>query len=112
MEMGRGSSRLLPVQYGAMERDRNDQQRSWVDEAAALLRMVAGTDLEHLLIEHDGGRFTVRREPSGASREPSVSVTPARDEPTSDRFVVTSRPIRSTCSPIRRSRRPASRWAR
>lgn len=73
-----------------MERDGSDQQRSWVDEAAALLRMVAGTDLEQLEIEHDGARITVRREPRGAPRDTAGSVTPAPDEPVPRTFVVTS----------------------
>ena len=62
------------------------------DQLGELLRLLDGSDVEELEVEHQGARFVVRRDLSGAA-EPVARVAverPAPPAPRSDSFVITA----------------------
>jgi biotin carboxyl carrier protein len=64
---------------------------SLADQLGELLRLVAGSDIEELDVEHQGVRFTVRRDLSAES-QPAARVIVERPEPLprADSFVITA----------------------
>lgn len=60
------------------------------DQLGELLKILDGSDVEELEVEHEGARFLVKRDLSGA--EPAVRTVIERPEPTPrlDSFVITA----------------------
>ena len=55
-----------------------------------LLRLLAGSDIEELEVEHDGARIAIRRDPAAAAHPARAVAEPDQDDGSSGRFVVTS----------------------
>ena len=60
------------------------------DQLGELLRLLDGSDVEELDVEHAGVRFVVRRDLSEAQPTAQVAVTHPEPLPRSDSFVITS----------------------
>jgi biotin carboxyl carrier protein len=76
-----------------MHRDSLAGDRTWVDDAAELLRIVAASDLDLLEVEHRGRRFVLRRDPREAAPPVPLDNSQLDAEQSADAYVVTAQRV-------------------
>jgi acetyl-CoA carboxylase biotin carboxyl carrier protein len=76
-----------------MHGDSPTGDRSWVDDAAELLRIVATSDLDLLEVEHRGARFVLRRDPREVAASAPNSGNRSDEERSIETFVVTAQRV-------------------
>jgi acetyl-CoA carboxylase biotin carboxyl carrier protein len=65
-------------------------EASLADQLGELLRLVWRSDVEELEVEHEDARFLIRRDLSGAEREPQVKVTEPETARPAETYVITA----------------------